>query len=82
MQPVELFNYEGFTLKTVENLFHLLGVEKSAIFAVLTFVLLSHGKTEFPSRSSPLFLYTKAVQTSEMPNLFEHLATSVACFRT
>ena len=36
----------------------------------------------FPSRSSPLFLSAKAVQTSEMPNLFEHFATSAACFRT
>ena len=28
MQHVELFNYESFTLKTVENLFHLLGGRK------------------------------------------------------
>ena len=36
----------------------------------------------FPSRSSLLFLSAKAVQTSEMPNVFEHFATSAACFRT
>lgn len=28
MQHVELFNYENLTLKTVENLFHLLGGRK------------------------------------------------------
>ena len=39
-------------------------------------------KPSSPSRSSPLFLSAKAVQTSEMPNLFEYFATSAACFRT
>ena len=51
---------------------------KNGHFAVPTFVLKSRGKLSFPS----LFLYAKAVQTSEMPNLFEHFATNAACFRT
>ena len=48
MQHIELLNYENLTLKTVE---------KMAVFAVLTFVLKSHGKTELSNPEVHLFFY-------------------------
>ena len=51
MQHTELLNYENLTLRTVE---------KMAVFAVPTFVLKSHGKTEFVSRTHSRSLHAYA----------------------
>lgn len=48
MQHIELFYYENLTLKTVG---------KMAVFAVLTFVLKSYGKTERSHPEVHLFFY-------------------------